>query len=273
MTHTCVWLTLVVFNCIISAGCITMERLLTARELAEILNVSVETVWRYTRQRKIPVVDLGDKQYRYRRDEVLAALEGNALVREEPASHAKKGEYTYEDYMRLPEDPGYRYEILDGCLVKEPSPSVSHQRILLRLARQLADYFDEYDPDGELFVAPLDVTLTNRNVVQPDILFVSGSRRGIVREERIDGPCDLVVEIMSPTNRRKDRVRKMEIYRVQGIPHYWLVDPEAGILEALALRDGNYALMFAGGPEDEFSHPDFPGLSLDLVKIFSRPES
>ncbi|NLI94134.1 MAG: helix-turn-helix domain-containing protein [Peptococcaceae bacterium] len=249
-----------------------MEKLLTAQELAEILHLSVETVWRYTRQKKIPTVELGEKQYRYEKEAVLAALaKSEMFVKEERPAYAKPDGYTYEDYLKLPEEPGYRYEILEGILIKEPSPTMHHQRLCATLFRQLADFFDSFDPKGELFFAPLDVTLTNRNVVQPDILFISGSRRGNLYEERIDGPCDLVIEIMSPTNRRKDRLQKMEIYRKAGIPHYWLADPEESTLEAFMLKGENYALIVAGGPGDKFIHPDFPGLDLDLERVFHRP--
>lgn len=249
-----------------------MEKLLTAQELAEILNLSVDTIWRYTRQKKIPAIELGEKQYRYEKEAVLTALSvGNLSVKEEGPAYSKQGGYTYEDYLKIPEEPGYRFEILDGSMVKEPSPSMHHQRLSRELGRVLMAFFDDFDPEGELFFAPLDVTLTSRNVLQPDILFVSGSRREIMRQERIDGPCDLVVEIMSPTNRRKDRLQKMEIYRKSGIPHYWIVDPEEDTLEAFMLKDESYTLVFAGGPSDKFNHPSFPGLDLDLDKVFHRP--
>ena len=185
----------------------------------------------------------------------------------------KQGEYTYEEYLQIPEEAGYRFEILEGILVKEPSPSVHHQRVTSALYRQLADFFDIFDPEGELFFAPLDVTLTAGNVLQPDLLFVSDARRGIKRQERIDGPCDLVVEIMSPASRRKDRLHKMEIYAKAGIPHYWIADAEENTLEAFILGDNSYTLAAAGGSGDRFIHPAFPGLDLDLEKIFYRPGS
>ncbi|MDO9536307.1 MAG: Uma2 family endonuclease [Bacillota bacterium] len=251
-----------------------MEKLLTAQELAEILSLSVDTIWRYTRQKKIPVVELGEKQYRYEKEAVLAALAmGDLSVKEERSEYSKQDGYTYEDYLKIPEEPGYRFEILKGYLVKEPTPTVHHQRVSRELGRQLMTFFDGFDSEGELFFAPLDVTLTNSNVLQPDILFVYGTKKEILRRERIDGVCDLVVEIMSPTNRRKDRLRKMEIYRKAGIPHYWLVDPEENTLEAFILRDGSYTLVAAGGPGDELTHPEFPGLDLDLDRIFRRPVS
>jgi Uma2 family endonuclease len=98
--------------------------------------------------------------------------------------------------------------------------------------------------------------------------FVSSSRKGVMRKERIDGPCDLVVEIMSPASRRKDRLRKLEIYRQAGIPYYWLVDIEDNTLDAFVLKEGFYTLVFIGGPDDRFGHPEFPGLSLDLDRVF-----
>ncbi len=250
-----------------------MEKYFTAYELAELLNLSVETIWRYTRENKIPVIKLREKQYRYKKEEVLAALTASGdLAREEQAIYSKQGDYTYEDYLKLPEEPGYRYEVLNGFLVKEPTPSVRHQRVSRELEFQLKLFFDEFDPKGEIFDAPLDVTLGLCNVVQPDILFVSGNRREIMRKERIDGPCDLVVEILSPSSRRKDRLKKMEIYRKAGIPHYWIIDPDEKILEAYQLKGENYFLVFTGGPEDEFAHPEFPGLKLDLGKVFYNPD-
>ncbi len=250
-----------------------MEKLLTAHEVAEILSLSVETIWRYTRQKRIPFVELGEKQYRYEKRAVLAALAGKGIaVKEDRPEYLRQGGYTYEDYLLIPEEPGYRFEILEGDLVKEPSPSTQHQRVLRELGWQLKCYFEHYDPEGELFFAPLDVTLTAANVLQPDILFVSGTRRGIIQESRIDGPCDLVIEIMSPANRRKDRLQKREIYRKAGIAHYWLADPEDNTLEAFMLKEGYYTLAAAGGPEDQFTHPAFPGLELNLGRIFHRPE-
>ncbi len=248
-----------------------MKKLLTAQELAELLSLSVETVWRYTRQKKIPVVELGDRQYRYEKEAVLAALAaGDSLVKEENPAVLRQGGYTYQDYVKIPWEPGCRLEVLEGSLVREPSPSVKHQLVVVMLYRQLADFFDGFDPRGELFVAPLDVTLSEANVVQPDLLYISGGRREIILEERIDGPCDLAVEVMSPANRRKDRLQKMEIYRREGIPHYWLADPENETLEAFALREGHYTLVAAGGREDAFSHPEFPEMELDLKRVFHK---
>lgn len=251
-----------------------MEKLLTAHELAAVLGLSVETIWRYTRQKKIPFIELGGRQYRYDRAAVLSTLSGGAMeIKEDRPEYDRQGLYTYDDYLQLPEEPGFRFEILEGALVKEPSPSTEHQRVSRELGWQLKHYFDRHDPDGELFFAPLDVTLNPGNVLQPDLLFVSGARRKIIRRERIDGACDLIIEIMSPAHRRRDRLQKMEIYRQGSVPHYWIADPEEGTLEAFMLKDERYLLAAAGGPGDRLTHPHFPELDLDLAKIFHRPVS
>lgn len=251
-----------------------MEDLLTAQELAKVLNLSVETIWRYTRQKRIPTVELGG-QYRYEKEAVITSLarrgsEGS-VVKEESPVYSGQGGYTYKDYVKLPEEPGFRYEVLEGFLVKEPSPSIHHQRVSRELVKKLIAYFDAYDSGGELFFAPLDVTLTDRDVVQPDILFLSSSRKGDRNGQRLDYPCDFVVEIISASSRRKDRVQKMAIYGKAGIPHYWLVDPEACTLEAFVLKDQHYTLIAAGCSGDTFVHPGFPGLELDLTQIFYQP--
>ncbi len=248
------------------------KELITAQALAESLDLSVETIWRYTRENKIPYIELGNRQYRYKLEDVIRALSGN-LVKEKSVPYETKPtkKLTYQDYLEIPEEPGYRFEILEGNLVKEPSPSTQHQRVLRELGQRLMNYFEHTDPEGELFFAPLDVTLTAANVLQPDILFVAGTRREIIRETCIDGPCDLIIEIMSPANRRKDRLQKLEIYRRAGIRHYWLADPGENTLEAFMLKEEHYTLVFAGGPGDKFAHPTFPGLDLNLDKIFHRP--
>jgi excisionase family DNA binding protein len=249
-----------------------VKELLTAQELSEVLNLSVDTIWRYTREKRIPVIELGKRQYRYDKDAVLAALTGkNSITKEKRPAYGSQAGYTYEDYVRIPDEPGYRYEVLEGFLVRDPSPGFTHQRVVRELGCQLMAYFNEVDPEGEFIFAPLDVTLTDRNVVQPDLVFVSSDRLDIICEERIDGPCYLVVEVMSPASRRRDRLQKMEIYRKAGIPHYWLADTEEKTLEAYSLRGGVYALVAAGEAGDMFAHSEFPGLTLDLAEMLYRP--
>ncbi len=248
------------------------KELITAQDLASVLDLSVETVWRYTRERKIPYLELGRKQYRYKLDDVISALNCSAVREKEPPYKTGPSEkFTYQDYLDLPEEPGYRFEVLDGMLIKEPSPNVIHQRVSRRLQRILEDYLWKVDPGGEIFAAPLDVTFHDLNVVQPDLLYLTGQQKELIKDTRIDGPPALVVEIISRSSKRKDRFKKMQIYQKVGVQHYWLVDPEEQSLECYSLRDNIYALITSGLDEDIIEHPDFPGLSINLSDLWAPP--
>jgi len=245
------------------------SNLLTAQELADKLSLSVETIWRYTRQRKIPFIDLGHRQYRYDPEEVLASLASSSKVNEtELVSGEEKRKFTYQDYLQFLEEPGFHYEILDGTVVKEPSPDYRHQRVSRRLHRILEDYFAEKDPMGEVFYAPLDVTLSEYTVVQPDIFYISSRQQSLYKYPRIDGAPELVIEIVSLTSHSRDRVKKLEVYREAKVQHYWLVDPQARTIEAYRYSDGTYVWAAGAEGESEFTHPDFPDLVIALKDLF-----
>ncbi|MCW3490492.1 Uma2 family endonuclease [Dethiobacter alkaliphilus] len=245
--------------------------LITAQELADSLRLSVDTIWRYTREKRIPYVEIGQRQYRYNKQNVLKALSGEdfcALAKEESAPYQDKKKLTYADYAKLPEEPGYRHEIIDGVLLRDPSPTFHHQRVSRRLQRILEDYFFKVDPKGEVFDAPLDLSLAEYTVVQPDLLYLPGSRPP--QNNPIDVVPELVVEVISPSTGKKDRVLKLNHYQAAGILHYWIVDPEEGIIEAYELREGHYVSMVRAHT-GTFSHPSFTGLSFDIETLFSKP--
>ena len=243
--------------------------LITAQNLADSLNLSVETIWRYTREKKIPYVELGNKQYRYRLLDVINSL-SSSTVQENPAQYGTDTDkkLTYQDYLELPEEPGYSFALLEGVLIKEPSPNVIHQRVSRRLQRILEDYFWQVDPKGEVFDAPLDVTFHDITVVQPDLLYIAGEQSSIIKDTRIDGPPKLVVEVLSPSTSRKDRMKKLGIYQRAFVEHYWLVNPNDKTLECFALRDGTYSLVACGMEEAIVEHPDFSGLALKLQELW-----
>ncbi len=245
------------------------KKLVTAQDLAKALDFSVETIWKYTRDKKIPYIELGNKQYRYIAKDVIRSLTDSTVQEKKadykPISHKK---ITYQDYLELPEEPGYRFEILEGILVKDPSPNVMHQRVSRQLLLILVDYFGETDPEGEIFNAPLDVTFHDDNVVQPDLFYVSGEQKEIVKDARIDGPPKLVVEILSPSSRRKDGLQKLRIYQKGQVQHYWLVNPEEKTLECFSLQSGLYTIVVTGMDEDVVEHPSFTGLSIPLKDLW-----
>lgn len=122
----------------------------------------------------------------------------------------EKKKYTYEDYLKTPEDK--RYELINGELLMTPSPVPQHQRISGRLEFMLRRFIIERNL-GEVFDAPCDVYLDGENVVQPDILFISRDKLGIIGEKNIQGAPDLVIEIISENSVYRDMVQKKETVR------------------------------------------------------------
>ena len=140
---------------------------------------------------------------------------------------------TWQDVQQLPDD-GKRREAIDGELYVTPAPSLRHQRISMRLTLLLHGLLVE-PGHGELFFAPTGVEFpATEEGVQPDLLFVSNERRGILGDPWIQGPPDLVIEILSPTTARRDRGVKRKLYERQGVSEYWIVDPEAEAVEVWA---------------------------------------
>ncbi len=247
------------------------DGLVTAQELADSLRLSVDTIWRFTREKRIPYVEIGKRQYRYNKENVLKALSGetfSTIVKEGSAPYQGKKKLTYADYAKLPEEPGFRHEIIDGVLMRDPSPSFHHQRVSRRLQRILEDYINKVDPNGEIFDAPLDMALAVHTVVQPDLLYLPGSRPA--QNDPIDVVPELVVEVISPSTGRKDRVLKLNHYQASGVLHYWILDLEESFIEAYELRDGHY-VSIVRSHMGTFSHTSFPGLSFDIEMLFSKP--
>jgi Uma2 family endonuclease len=148
---------------------------------------------------------------------------------------------TYHDYLRWPDD-GQRYELYEGELYVIPTPFVPHQRVLGKLMFLLAQ-FVRRSQLGEVLHAPLDVVFSESTVVQPDILFVSHQRRGIIGEQNISGAPDLVVEILSPATEERDRGTKLQLYCRYGVQECWLVDPEERTVEVLTLSPEGYQVL------------------------------
>jgi Uma2 family endonuclease len=174
---------------------------------------------------------------------------------------------TYEDYCLLPNDRN-RYEIHDGELAVTPVPATKHQTVLGNLYRFLANYVVT-NRLGKLFIAPTDLILAPTTVVQPDLIFIGSDRRQIVTERAIEGPPTLVIEILSPTTHRIDRVTKAQLYAKYQIPHYGLIDPDQRTLEAYELARDRYDLAASARDAEVFAPSLFPGLSIQLSDLWA----
>ncbi len=162
-------------------------------------------------------------------------------IRPAPGRWPEQGEWTYEDWLALPDD-GARYEVIDGVLHVTPPPAPNHELASFDLARALGNFADAHGL-GLVMTAPVGVHLPGQPVpVQPDILFVRAERVDIIGPKYIEGAPDLVVEVLSPSNWPYDRNEKLNAYQAAGIPEYWIVDYRARTVEVFVLEDGEYVL-------------------------------
>jgi Uma2 family endonuclease len=147
------------------------------------------------------------------------------VIREQPT--------TYDDYASL--DDGNRYEVVDGTLeLMSPGPNLNHQVISFQIQKRLAETCEQ---NYLVLYAPIDLILSPTEVRQPDLVMIHRSRLHILSRRGIEGPPDLVVEILSPGTLRRDKIGKMKTYARFRIPEYWIVDPVGGSLERYELDE------------------------------------
>ena len=165
--------------------------------------------------------------------------------------------FTYEDYRTAP--PDKRYELLDGELLLAPAPHLKHQSVQVRLGSRLARFIEERAL-GAFFFAPCDVVLSDTDVVQPDLLFVSHERRHLLENgDNVRGAPDLVVEILSPATAERDRGYKRTLYGKHGVKEYWLVDPVAETVAFLRPRAGALVVAHTFGRNETLRSPLLAG--------------
>lgn len=179
---------------------------------------------------------------------------------------SKKKNYTYKDYLELPDDKN-RYEIINGELVMTPAPKINHQRISGIIELQLR-LFVEKNKLGEVFDAPCDVFLTEKDIVQPDILFVSNENKKIITEDNIKGAPELVIEIISPTTAYYDLIEKKELYEKFGVKEYWIVDPKKQWVEIYTPTNKKFKLAQRIEKSGQVSSKLLKGFQLELKEIF-----
>lgn len=173
---------------------------------------------------------------------------------------------TYEDYAALPND-GKRYEILEGELAVTPAPNPEHQTASGNVFFLLTQHIRAKDL-GKLFHAPIDLILESTSVLQPDLLFVAKARLNIITGRGIEGAPDLVIEIISPSTSRTDRITKAQIYARHKVPAYWIVDPEQETLEIYLVDADSYRLVATLQGDAPHSAPPFSELKFAAKDVF-----
>lgn len=149
-----------------------------------------------------------------------------------------------------------------------PSPNPKHQTIVVEIVAALRSFVNEQGL-GRVFVSPLDVELSYGNIVQPDVFVLLNEHLDRVSTSRIIGAPDLVVEIASPSTARHDLNEKLEAYAAAGVPEYWVVTPDAHVVEVLVLDRGTYRSLGLFIADDVLPSQVLPGLSLTVEQFFS----
>ena len=171
------------------------------------------------------------------------------------------GPYRAADYWKLPE--GEPVELLQGRFIVSPAPDTLHQTVSILLAELLLKIARV--SGGRALAAPVDVAFDEHSILQPDLLYVQKHRRGIIKK-CVQGAPDLLIEILSSHNSRRDRVDKLSLYAQYGVAEYWIVDPVERQFDFLVNRGGRFEVQ--PQQDNRYASPVCPELEIDLAAFW-----
>jgi Uma2 family endonuclease len=181
-----------------------------------------------------------------------------------------QGQWTYDDYARLPDD-GNRYEVIRGNLYVTPAPIYDHQYVILQTSHRLASFGEETGL-GIPLLAPFDVLLPEgiASPVQPDVVFFLRGNEPRSGDKNFQGVPDLVVEVESPSTRKRDRTIKLDAYRDAGVPEYWRVAFRPPTVTVMALSEdrARYVELGCYGAGEMIRSAVLPGLAIPVDALF-----
>jgi len=176
---------------------------------------------------------------------------------------------SFTDLQHTPDD-GRRYELYDGEVRVIPAPIPLHQVVVQNLKRVLEAYADAHG--GVSFISPIDIVFSEYDVLQPDVVFFSHTRRHLINlRVAIRHQPDLVVEVLSPSTSAHDRGRKMQMFARFNVPEYWIADPGLACLEVHCLEGGAYQLAQSASGDDEVPSPTLESLTFAVRDAFREP--
>ena len=176
---------------------------------------------------------------------------------------------TYDDFVHFPDD-GKRHELIDGEHYVTPSPNTKHQRILAHLFLLIGSWLEKHR-FGEAFLSPFDVVFTQFDVVEPDLLYMSNERAALILTDlNVQGVPELVIEIASPSTRKRDALLKRALYERTGVSEYWIVEPKGERIRVYRGEGANFnaPIDLTREAGDVLTTPLLPGLDLPLARIF-----
>lgn len=178
------------------------------------------------------------------------------------------GEWTYQDYLNLPDD-GQRYEIIQGVLYVTNAPDIDHQFTVFELARQIGNFVIEHKL-GRVLTAPFEIHLSEiSRPVQPDVFFIKAERWPASGVKFFEGAPDLIVEVLSPSTSRADRFIKFNEYEQTGVPEYWIANPKTRSVEIFVLSGGEYAQLGEFTENELILSEVLTGLSIVTGTLFN----
>lgn len=180
-------------------------------------------------------------------------------------STTRDSHYTWADYQTWDDDQ--RWEIIGGDAYLMSSPTTRHQRVIGELHAAMHSHFRV--KSCQLFLSPMDVVLSDEDVVQPDLLVVCDPQR--VQRTHIAGAPTLVVEVLSESSTSRDRLLKLDLYARTGVKEYWIVTPWPSLVEILVLEGNRYVVHKVFGKEQTLVSATFPDLKIDLAGVFDFP--
>ncbi|WP_227937261.1 Uma2 family endonuclease [Alkalihalobacillus deserti] len=184
------------------------------------------------------------------------------------------GKYSYADYLQWTE--GEQIELMDGIpYAMTPAPSREHQRLVLELGRQFANFLKGHDCD--VYVAPFDVRLTEtvspndediKTVIQPDLSVICDQKK--LDERGCLGAPDLIIEVISPSTAAHDYIRKYQLYEKYAVKEYWLVHPFDQIVTVFLLGEGGFGKPTYYDKERSVAVATLPGFTIEVDSLFDN---
>ncbi len=148
-----------------------------------------------------------------------------------------------EAFKLMPE--GTYCQLINDVLIMSPAPTTPHARIQGKIYSILNNCVGQ-NQTGEVFFAPVDVYLNQKNAFQPDIFYIENESKDIIKESGVYGAPDLVIEILSKGNRKTDLIKKKNVYEAAGVKEYWVVDPQTKWCEGFILENQVYKSLGEG---------------------------
>lgn len=176
-----------------------------------------------------------------------------------------KDVYTRKDYEKLPE--GAPYQLIGGKLIMTPAPEVQHQRVSRDVGFKLHEFIKK-NGLGEVFLAPIDVQLSEHDVYQPDIVFIHKDRLDVIGRKKIEAAPDIVMEILSPSTGYYDLKTKYDSYEQAGVKEYWIIDHHRKKVDVYQNKNGKFQLHNESGDSEEVVSAILPEFSISLAELF-----